>query len=271
MQNQVQISATNNNIQIIQGDCLQKIKEIEDNFIDLLITSPPYNVDLGNNKFNKNSYDIYNDNKDHKDYILWLKEIFKLVYNKMKKGSRVCLNVGDGKNGKIITHVDICHFMANELGYLPMATIIWQKSQIGNRFSWGSFNSPSCPSFPKPYEYILIFAKETYKLENKGETDLNKNEFIKWAYGIWEIKPETSKYINHPAPFPIELPYRLIKMLSWKDATILDPFMGSGTTGVACKQLGRKFIGIELSEEYCELSEKRINGTLKEMDILKDE
>ena len=141
--------------------------------------------------------------------------------------------------------------MTRELKYIPMANIIWQKSQIGNRFSWGSFCSPSSPSFPKPFEYIMVFAKENIKLQREGETDLIKKEFIDWSLATWNIAPETRmKKIGHPAMFPVEIPIRLIKMLSWKNSLILDPFNGAGTTGVACKQLGRKYIGIEMSKKY---------------------
>ena len=107
---------------------------LDDDSIDLVATSPPYNVDLGNNKFNENPYDMYNDNKDHWKYIEWLRdEIFGPIYSKLKSGGRVAINIGDGKNGRVPTHVDIIHFMTRELTYLPMATLIWRKSQISNR------------------------------------------------------------------------------------------------------------------------------------------
>jgi site-specific DNA-methyltransferase (adenine-specific) len=125
-----------------------------------------------------------------------------------------------------------------KIGYLPFATIIWHKVQIGNRFAWGSWRSLSSCSFPKPVEYILIFAKESHKVQTKGTTDLKKEEFIKWSLAIWDIGPETQmKKIGHPAMFPVELLYRLMKMLSWKNATVLDVSNGAGTTGAACQQV----------------------------------
>ncbi len=251
----------NNDIKLYNGNCENIIPTLENNSIDLVITSPPYNVNLGDNKFNQNPYDMYNDNLEHSEYIAWLKDIFEKLIPKLKSGGRVAINVGDGKNGRVPTHVDIIHFMTKKLKYLPMANIIWNKSQIGNRFSWGSYLSPSCPSFPKPFEYIMVFAKENIKLQTTGETDLTAKEFKEWAYALWNITPETKmKKIGHPAIFPINLPYRLIKMLSWKNATILDPFNGAGTTGIACKELKRKYIGIELSKKYCDLTIKRISN-----------
>ena len=140
-----------NKIKLYNNDCLDVICQLENNSIDLVVTSPPYNVNLGKNKYNKNSYDLYKDNKEHSEYIFWLETIFLYLYPKLKKGARVCVNIGDQKNGKIPTHSDIAQFM-NKIGYVPFTTIIWNKSQIGNRTSWGSWLSPSSPSFPTPFD-----------------------------------------------------------------------------------------------------------------------
>jgi DNA modification methylase len=251
----------NNKTTLYHGKSEDVIPTLLDNSIDLVVTSPPYNVDLGNNKFNKTPYDMYNDNLDHQDYIQWLKDIFERIYKKVKLGGRVVINIADGKNGRVPTHVDIIHFMTRELKYIPMANIIWEKNSVANRFSWGSYMSPSCPSFPKSFEYLMVFAKDSIKLQTQGETDLTAKEFKEWAYSMWNITPETKmKRIGHPAMFPVNIPYRLIKLLSWKNAIVLDPFNGAGTTGVACHQLDREYIGIEMSEEYCNLTVKRINN-----------
>lgn len=252
---------TTKNIQLFLGDCLEVMKEIPDKSINLVVTSPPYNVDLGNNKYHKNPYDLYNDNKEHQEYISWLKEIFKEIYRLLVVGGRVCINIGDGKNGSVATSSDIIQFM-KELNYIPMTHIILDKSQVGNRTAWGSFLSPSCPSFPTPFEHILIFAKENIKLLHKGITDLTKDEFIEWSLALWKFAPETKqKKIGHNAMFPTELPKRCLKMLTYIGDTVLDCFSGAGTTGVACKMLNRRFIGIELSEEYMKIAQERIKNT----------
>lgn len=235
---------------------IETLNRMDDNILDLIITSPPYNVDLGNNKYNKNPYDFYNDNKEHKEYILWLKDIFNLVYKKTKKGGRVIINIGDSKNGKIPTHSDIIQVM-KEIGWIPMTTIIWEKGTTSNRAAWGSFVSPSSPSFPMAFEYILVFSKEQIKLQWKGKTDLTKKEFINWAIAKWNFPGE--KIIGHPAPFPLELPIRCLKMFSWVDSLIYDPFIGSGTTAIACIKTNRKYIGSEISEEYTNLAMSRIS------------
>jgi site-specific DNA-methyltransferase (adenine-specific) len=243
---------------IICGDCLQVIPTLPDSSIDLCITSPPYNVSL-------KGYDAYQDLKGHEKYLQWLTDIFKILHSKMKKGGRIAINVGDGCNGKVHTHVDITELMCR-IGYLHMTTIVWNKNNSSNRFSWGSFRSPVNPSFPTPFEYVMIFAKESFRLQEKGVTDLTKDEFIRWSSSLWEFEKSDYKRStrlirgkSHPAPFPVELPARLIKMLSWKGAVVLDPFIGSGSTALASKNLERKYIGIDVSKKYCRIAENALN------------
>lgn len=246
---------------ILNDDCMNVIPYLLDESIDLVITSPPYNVDLGKNKYNKNPYDLYRDNKAHHDYIKWLESIFEAIYPKLKSTGRVAINIGDGKNGRITTHSDIIHFMTQKIGYLPFGHIIWHKNQVGNRCAWGSWCSPSCPSFPTPFEHILIFAKDSLKLKTKGKTDLQPKEFVDWTLAIWNVQPETQmKKIGHPAMFPVEIPYRLAKLLSWESSTILDPFNGAGSTGVACRMTHRNYIGIELSKKYYRITKSRLSA-----------
>jgi site-specific DNA-methyltransferase (adenine-specific) len=145
------------------------------------------------------------------------------------------------------------------IGWIPYTTIIWNKKHTSARTSWGSFRSPSSPSFPTPFEYILVFSKDSIKLHTKGITDITKEEFINWSLAIWELRGENSKQIGHPAPFPIDIPYRCIKLFSWVDNIIYDPFSGSGTTCLAASILKRKYIGSEISSKYCMISDKRIN------------
>jgi DNA modification methylase len=249
---------------IYNMDCMEGIKGVQDNIVDLVVTSPPYNVDLGKNKYNQNGYDVHEDSMNHADYIRWLRDIFGSLWDKLRDGGRVCINVGDGKNGAVPTHSDVIQMMTHDLDYLPMTLIIWDKSQTSNRTAWGSWMSPSAPSFPRGYEYILVFAKEKRKLQYKGESDIAREEFIKWTNGLWVFAPESKqKKYGHPAMFPEELPKRCIKMFSYKDAVVLDPFCGAGTTCKVAKDLGRNYIGFEISEEYCEIANKRISEAQK--------
>jgi len=242
---------------LINGDCLAVIPSIPDASLDLILCSPPYNFGI--------KYDLYNDRKYYSEYIQWLEKIFKEIFPKLKDGGRVCINIADARNGRIHTHVDVEEFMTHTLGYLPLAKIIWNKLSVSNRQSWGSFQSPQCPSLPVPYEFILVYAKKSLSLQWEGKSDLTKEEFIDWSLALWEFPNsahhETSPQINgknHPAAFPEELATRLIKLFSWVGATVLDPFSGSGTSLVASKKLGRNYIGIEISAEYCKNSRTRL-------------
>ncbi len=237
---------------------------IQDNTIDLVVTSPPYNVNLGDNKYNKNPYDLYQDNVDHQKYLIWLEDGFQMIYKLLKSGGRVCINIGDGKNGAVPTSADIIYFMTKRLTYIPTAHIYWNKNQVSPRTAWGSYMSPSSPSFPTPVEHILVFAKENKKIQYTGDTDLTKDEFVKWSNALWNIAPERGmRRFGHPAMFPEELPKRLIKMLSWKDAFVVDPFNGAGTTQVAAANLGRSSYGFDISKEYCDIAEKRLSTISK--------
>ena len=246
--------------EVVCGDCLSLLEQLPEDSIDLVVISPPYNVDLGRNKYHKNPYDLYRDNREHSEYIAWLMTVFGEVTRVLKHGGRVAINIGDGKNGAVPTHSDVIQFMTRELDYLQMATIIWNKNQTSPRTAWGSWMSPSCPSFPMPFEYILLFAKgTTKKVGDKNKVTLTKGEFVTNSLALWTISPESrQKKFGHHAMFPVELPYRLIQQLSYEDDIVLDPFAGVGTTAIAAKRLRRRFICFELSPEYCKTAIERL-------------
>ena len=246
--------------EITCGDCEQLIQDLDDDSIDLLITSPPYNVNLGFNKKHKNPYDLYQDNRPYQEYLDWLQSIFGKVKDKMVTGGRVCINIGDKANGSVPTHSDIIQFMTHELSYVLMTTLVWNKNQTGNRTAWGSYMSPSSPSFPTPFEYILVFAKDTKKkVGDKDKITVHKDDFIKNAWGMWTFAPETrQKKMGLNAMFPVELPKRLIEMLSYREDVVFDPFSGLGTTCLTAKCLERNYIGFEMSVDYCKKSRARV-------------
>lgn len=246
--------------EIYNEDCWHTLDRMPDNSLDLIVTSPPYNVNLGNNKYHKNPYKLYNDNKDHKEFIKYLTLRFKKCYQKLKKGGRIVINVGNGKNGAVPTNSDIIQQLIG-IGYIPYTQIIWNKNQTSSRTAWGSWLSPSSPSFPTPFEFITVFCKETPKLQWKGESDLTREEFIQWSLALWTFAPEKKqKEYDHHAMFPMELPIRCIKMFSYIGATVYDPFAGAGTTLVAAKNLNRIYIGSEISEKDCKTIKFRLEN-----------
>jgi site-specific DNA-methyltransferase (adenine-specific) len=247
---------------IICGDALEELKKMNNGSVHCIITSPPYNIDLGNNKYKKVGYNTYNDNIPYSDYLKWMRKIFSECFRVLSNDGRLCINIGDAKNGKITTHSDFIQ-ICKEIGYSPMSTIIWNKNNTSNRCAWGSYLSSKAPSFPRPFEYVLIFCK-TPKLERNGVSTITKEEWVEYTNGLWCFSPEKGqKKLGHPAMFPVELPYRLIKMLTYEGDIVMDPFMGIATTGIACLKTNRNFIGIEMDEQYCKIGQERINKFLE--------
>jgi len=150
--------------------------------------------------------------------------------------------------------------MMIEIGFNMRGEIIWNKAASASpSTAWGSWQSAANPILRDIHEYILIFSKGDYKRERKEkENTISKEQFMEWTKSIWTMNAESAKRIGHPAPFPEELPYRLIQLYSFKDDIVLDPFMGSGTTAIAALKSERKFVGYEISQQYVELSMKRI-------------
>lgn len=243
--------------------CEEGIQRLKDQGIkaDCIVTSPPYNVNLGDNKYNKNPYDMYKDNKDHWEYIKWLKGIFSECQFILKEGASVCINIGDGRNGNVPTHSDIIQFMSRDLEYIPVTTIIWNKKNCSSRTAWGSWLSPSNPSFPTPFEYILVFRyKDRNHKGNKEDITVTSDEFVDNSLAYWKFGTEKLSKVGHPAAFPIELPKRCIQQLTYAGDTVIDIFSGSGTTAMAARGLHRNFIGFEMSKDYYELSLNRLNS-----------
>jgi DNA modification methylase len=237
---------------VIAGDRIEVLRKIPDNFVHLIITSPPYNVGI--------QYENHHDLMPYKEYLQFLEETWIECYRVLVRGGRICINVpsvtADGEYQPLF--VDVVNQM-RKIGYLMRGDILWYKQSISKRTAWGSWKSPSNPYVVQPYEFVLVFSKETRKLEgDKDRIDIVKDEFINYSNSFWDIKPQTQSK-GHPVPFPEELVYRLIKFYSYKENIVLDPFGGSGTVAVVALKTNRKFIYIDKSAEYCRLAEKYIN------------
>lgn len=236
---------------VLCGDAEKELKTIEDESVHLIITSPPYNV----GKPYKNHYDLM----PYQKYLEWLNKIWIESKRVLVKGGRICINVpsvtAEGSYQPLFA--DIINQMRN-LGFIMRGDILWYKQNISKRTAWGSWKSPSNPYVVQPYEFIVVFSKDQKKLEgNKKDIDITKEEFILFSNSFWEIRPETKKRW-HPAPFPEELVYRLIKFYSYKNNVVLDMFAGTGTVGIVSKKNGRKYICIDNSIEYCDIIKKEL-------------
>lgn len=238
---------------IICGDSEEVLKGLPDNCIDLIFTSPPYNFGL--------EYDAQKDGYFWDDYFDKLFKIFDECIRVLKYGGRIIVNIQPLFSDYIPTHHIISNFFM-ERKLIWKGEVIWEKNNYNCKYTaWGSWKSPSNPYLKYTWEFLEIFCKGTLKKEgSKDNIDISADEFKEWVVAKWAIAPEKdmAKY-GHPAMFPEELAKRVIKLFSYKNDVILDPFNGVGTTTAVAKKLGRKFLGIDISKEYCEKALNRVN------------
>jgi|GEM_PF-187998 len=246
---------------IICGDSEEILKKFPDNFIDIIITSPPYNFGL-DYKDDKNKDAVY-----WQDYFDKLNRIWKECYRVLKPAGRFCVNIQPLFSDYMPTHHIISRQLL-ELGLLWKAEIIWEKHNYNCKYTaWGSWKSPSMPYFKYTWEFVEIFCKESHKKEGDSDKiDITGDEFKKWVYAKWDIAPESNmKKYNHPAMFPEELVARLLKLFSYQDNVVLDPFNGVGTTTLVAYKLRRLYIGIDISEEYCKIADERLRDEQRQV------
>lgn len=234
------------NADLLRTDC------VKEKTIDLIVTSPPYNVGI--------KYNSHDDKMFYEDYLSFTREWLAKCYRLLKDDGRFCLNIPLDKNkgGQQSVGADLTT-IAKEIGFKYHSTIIWNEGNISRRTAWGSWLSASAPYVIAPVELIVILYKKTWKkTSGSRKSDISKKEFMEWTNGMWTFMGESKKRVGHPTPFPIELPRRCIKLFSFIDDVVLDPFMGSGTTLLAAYLNNRKAVGIEIDKTYCELAKKRL-------------
>jgi len=228
----------------------ENMNELIDNCISLTVTSPPYNI-------GKDSDEDLSDN----DYWEMITKVFKEVYRVTESGGRLVVNVANLGRKPYIPFSKYFIEIILQIGFLMRGEIIWQKSKGANaNFAWGSWLSPSNPVIRDIHEYCLVFSKDSMKNSTKGESTIEKEEFMESTLSIWNISPARAKKIGHPAPFPVELAKRFINLYSFKNDLILDPFIGSGSTAIAAKLLNRDYIGYELNPEYVKIAKNRLEN-----------
>lgn len=246
---------------LIYNDDILNIKSIKNDSIDLIVTSPPYNVDI--------KYGNFDDKIPYDEYLKFTREWLKRCYSLVKNDGRLCLNIPLDKNkgGQQSIYADITT-IAKKVGWKYHSTVIWNEGNISRRTAWGSWLSASAPFVIAPVETIVIMYKERWKkTSGSGKSDITRSNFIEWTNGVWIFNGESKKKIGHPSPFPIELPERCIRLFSFVGDTVLDPFLGSGTTLIACAKNKRVGVGIEINRDYCELAKKRLEKEVYQQKI----
>ncbi|MFN0073787.1 MAG: DNA-methyltransferase [Chloroflexota bacterium] len=247
-------------MRIFNADCTSA-PFIPDESVQLVVTSPPYN--LGKD------YGTARDDATYHSYLEWVDVWMAELRRVLEPGGRVCLNIPldinlafDSSGKKSTTKhpvlADFTELLVRQRGWVYNTTIIWLERNISRRTAWGSWLSASDPWVNTAAEAILVLSKDTRKRVGKGRTsDVTREEFMDWTLGLWEFNGQNPREWGHPAPFPEELPRRLIKLFSFIDDTVLDPFLGSGTTARIAKSLGRNAIGIEIDPHFCEVAANR--------------
>jgi site-specific DNA-methyltransferase (adenine-specific) len=228
----------------------EDMRELPDTSVHLMVTSPPYNVGKE-----------YDEDRSLEEYLGFLRRVWSETYRVLVPGGRACVNVANlGRKPYIPLHAFIVRDML-DLGFLMRGEIIWDKAaSASNSTAWGSWQSASNPTLRDVHEYILVFSKGDFrrdKLEDRTST-ITREQFLEYTKSVWQFPTESARKIGHPAPFPVELPSRLIQLYTYSGEVVLDPFMGSGQTALAALEAGRRYVGYELNPAYVALARTRI-------------
>jgi site-specific DNA-methyltransferase (adenine-specific) len=263
----------------IVGDCREVMKQIPFSSVDLIVTSPPYGVNI--------NYDVHDDDMVIDEYLKFTEEWLTEAYNVLKDDGRIALNIPyeinrQDKGGRIFIVSEIWQIM-KKIGFKFFGVVdLEEESPHRSRTTaWGSWMSPSAPYIYNPKECVVLAYKKHHIKKVKGEPqwkgemiqvqDLNdpmvwknkkvydekdKREFIDLVFGQWNYFADTKSLTK--ATFSMDIPSKAIKILTYRNDIVLDPFMGSGTTALSAEFLGRRWIGVELSPNYTEVANKRI-------------
>jgi len=268
---------------IINGDCIEVMKTLDEGSIDLIVTSPPYGVGI--------DYDVYHDDVIWEDYVKFTRSWMEQAFRVLKDDGRIALNIPyeinrQQKGGRIFMVGEVWQIM-KEIGYnfFGIVDLEEESPHRSRTTAWGSWMSPSAPYIYNPKECVILAYKKHHIKKVKGEpqwvgelgekedkngvmkhkmiySEEHKREFIDLVFGNWKYFADTKSMTK--ATFSMDIPTKAIKILSYKNDIILDPFAGSGTSLVAAEILDRQWIGIELSPNYAEVARKRVNTFVEE-------
>ena len=234
----------------------ENMEELPDCCIHLMVTSPPYNVGKD-----------YDEDFTLEEYLEFLKRVWREVHRVLVPGGRACINVANlGRKPYIPLNAYLARDMV-DLGFLMRGEIIWDKgASAAVSTAWGSWRSPANPTLRDTHEYILVFSKMTFSRKKPADREgtITKEEFLEFTKSVWTFPAESAKKVGHPAPFPVELPHRLIQLYTYEGEVVLDPFMGSGQTALAALKAGRCYVGYDIDDNYVKLADRRIQRFLAE-------
>lgn len=245
-------------LDVIHCKDARHMEEVDDESVQLVVTSPPYNVGKPYETPVKNGRHL--ENLD--EYLEFLGAVWEECTRVLCHGGRLAINVASTWRQPYIPLHSLITRQILELGLIMRGEIIWDKgASAGVSTAWGSFGRASNPTLRDVHEYIMVFSKGALKLESVGKSSgIANQEFVDWTRSIWRFPTESARRAKHPAPFPEELPRRLILLYTNRGDLVLDPFMGGGTTALAAVREGRRYIGYDTDTGYCLLARQRLAG-----------
>jgi DNA modification methylase len=253
--------------QIFRGDIRDHPERVAPSSVALVVTSPPY--------YSGKEYEAAIGEghvpASYTDYLEMLKAVFAACATALEPGGRIAVNVANlGRKPYRSLSADVIRVLQDELGFLLRGEVIWQKAKgAAGNCAWGTYQRPADPVLRDLTERIVIASKGRFdralapavraRHGYPSEATIFRDEFLEATVDLWEIPPERASRVGHPAPFPVELPQRLIELYTYRDDLVLDPFMGSGTTGVAALRTDRRFVGFDTDSEYVKAALTRIH------------
>ena len=262
---------------IVNGDCIEVMKTMEEGSVDLIVTSPPYGVGI--------EYDVHDDDMLWEEYVKFTYSWMEQAYRVLKDDGRIALNIPyeinrQSKGGRIFMVAEVWQIM-KQIGYkfFGVVDLEEQSPHRSRTTAWGSWMSPSAPYIYNPKECVILAYKKKHIKTIKGQpewvgemrevedkngnmkskmmyTEQQKREFIDLVFGQWNYFADTKSLTK--ATFSMDIPTKAIKILSYKNDVVLDPFAGSGTSMVAAETLNRRWVGIELSPNYAKVANERV-------------
>lgn len=234
----------------------EEMKELPDASVHLMLTSPPYNVGKE-----------YDRDLPMEEYLALLQRVWEETWRLLVPGGRMCINIANlGRKPYIPLHSYITA-QALRTGFLMRGELIWNKAASASpSTAWGSWRSASNPILRDVHEYILVFCKQVFKRQNptRRANTITGEEFLEYNKSVWNFPAEPARRVGHPAPFPLELPRRLIQLYTFEGEVVLDPFMGSGQSAIAALGSGRHYVGYETDPAYIDLAERRIQEFVRQ-------
>jgi DNA modification methylase len=254
----------------VHGDA-RHMNRIADKSVALVVTSPPY--------FAGKQYEEELEREgvpaSYLEYLEMLTDVFAESVRKLEPGGRIAVNVANlGRKPYRSLSADVIRILEHDLGLLLRGELIWQKGEgASGSCAWGSFRSAANPVLRDISERVIVASKGRFDRARSvkqraadglpHESTLMTDDFMAMTLDVWSIPSESARRVGHPAPFPVELPEQLIRLYTFNDDLVLDPFMGSGSTLVAAARLGRRYVGYDLDESYVEIARRRVHEALQ--------